>query len=529
MRFKSAMILLTLCLPANARSATLVEDFSTTDYADFSASTGLWNSVSQVAQAAAVANADTARPISFGDGILGALSSSTGYTFDTDDYPDGFDFQSVDISGGTVTIQGSNALVIRSLTTVNIVPALSLVGASGNNGAATAVVPTTGLDGGICFGCVANGGKGGDATAGAAVTMDGGSGLNFDGTEDITTPGTGSDTVAVPAGVPNVSANRASADMDLLGFATGTGGGGGGAHSAAGDASRATGGGGGAAGGLIRISAVGDVTLTTINTSGGNGGASAVSTSSCSGAGGGGNGGAPWFQSLSTVIAPVAPTIAGGTGGNGGGCSNGPNGLAGRRRADTPVAGRPGWAGGAGNYDTTNAAASQTYVVQSKAYDLEVLNADFTATPDITSTLNGGTVSIAYSGSIDGSSYGAYVSDLTELTNSNVRYLKFKITITTGGVAAASPTVSRVEIYYTDLGLANVDLNLAVGCGSVKSTTSSLNARKNQFTAFLAQVAILFLFWGTLRLGHNALQAREKRISGLIRTRHAEEISGVWV
>ena len=80
--------------PARAYTLTsggLVEDFTTLDGADLTATTGVWNIVDTRAQAGVVANGTAANTISFGDGSDGALSASSGtVTFNTDLRPNGF-------------------------------------------------------------------------------------------------------------------------------------------------------------------------------------------------------------------------------------------------------------------------------------------------------------------------------------------------------------------------------------------------------------------------------------------------------
>lgn len=450
----------------------IIETFDTLDYADLENTTGLWNIVAGVAQAGVVANADTARPVSFGDGSDGIVDTADGYTFDTDAHPNGYDFVSLNISGGTVTVTGSNPLIIRSLSTVTISPTLNLRGGTGGNGSSSTSASTTGPSGGTPVASRSAGGKGGDAVTGGASLVVGGSGVNADGTLDTSTPGAGSTASATPGSAGSFSANRPGTNFDAAGgFISGTGGGGGGGHFDGGDATHATGGGGGAAGGSVRIAAVGAISVGTIDARGGNGGSTAPSTAACSGNGAGGNGGAIWLQSLGAITATTANMlITGGTGGAvSGACSAGPNGLSGRRRADSPSSGRPSWASAAppANNDTTNAAANQTYELVSKVYDLGTYDAVFATAPTITKNDGAGSATVSYSGSTDGVTFGDYVSDIAELSGKDNRYLKFKVTIATASSAAASPTVDKIVIPYGDAGPTQVDVKLSAGCGTL--------------------------------------------------------------
>ncbi len=456
---------------APAFAGTLVEDFTTLTHADLQNSTGVWNVISHQAQSAAYANADATRPISFGNGADGAVDSANGYTFNTDSHPNGFNFTSVNITGGVITVTGSNALVIRSLGSVNILPTIpvhaggSAKGADAVNGVGTATTAGTAVT------CSASGGAGGtaDGTAGNAGT----DGNESDGTLEAGNAGagqTGANNAAVDATF--ALSGPISNDFDAAGnFVCGSGGAGGGGYSQGGAGNFASGGAGGAGGGRMRITAIGDINVGTTEATGGNGGNGATVNPPggvCSGNGAGGNGGAIWMQTLGNLTSP-APTVTAGTGGTSACFAGSGLGLDGFARGDSAPGSRSAWATVAGNFDTDQVPANTTSVVMSKAYDLGVWNAGFTTAPTITKTLNGGTITVAFAGSKDGNTFDGFVSDITELNNKNYRYIKFKLTITSGGVAAASPLVSKIALDYSDLGLDDVPLSLFAGCGAMKN------------------------------------------------------------
>lgn len=455
---------------ATIANGVLAEDFSTLDYADFSASTGVWNSaVGEARVAAHVLNTDTATyyPISFGDGSDGVLNSSAGYTFDTDAHPNGFNFVSVNISGGSITVHGSNPLVIRSLGAVSITPTLSVAGGAGQS--ATGAMATTG---GQAVTCGANGGAGG------AAGLPGGNGLESDG---VTPDGGATGGLAVPApgnngGLP-IMGPSSSVFETAANFICGAGGGGGGGDGSAGGA-------GGAGGGRVRIAAVGAVTTGTIDASGGNGG-SGAGAANCGGNGTGGVGGAVWVQSLGIVSAAGVVVNGGNTA-----TSNcdlvGGLGFPGLSRCDS--SGAPGCNK---NFDTSMVPASTQSVVQSKGYDLGVWNAAFSTAPTVTQVLNGGTIVTEYAGSQDNVTYSAFTTDLTTLSDQGYRYLKFRLTMTSVGAVGASPQVTGISIPYTDLGLKSLDVSLTPGCGTIQASKAKPDMKLGLAT---------FSFWCALFL-----------------------------
>jgi len=446
----------------------LVEDFSTNDYADYTASTGLWNLVTNAAEAGGVAAGSSARPITFGDGSDGVVDTSGGYSFDTDTHPNGFNFKSVNITGGVVTVTGRNTLVIRSLTTVNITPAILVNGVAGSNGVANDGTQTTGPSGGTAVTCNADGGAGGNAAAGAGSATSGSDGYRSTGSTDPEV-GTGglarNNAAADPTEDATTSSTRPNANFDVL-FTCGTGGGGGGGHTNGGFF--ATGGSGGAGGGRVRVVGVGSVTLgAAAEAKGGDGAAGGTGGGgACAGNSGGGVGGAIWVQSLTDITAPLPDVTAGA--GNSNGCIGGPipGGNPGRTRADAPVINGT-ITGATATNSTANTAASQSYVVQSKQYDLNTLDAVFPTQASIQSTVTVGTATVTFAGSADGSSFSSYTSDLTSLSGKGYRYLKFKVTIDTGAGGATTPRVTRISLDFKDAGIKKIDLKLSPGCGTL--------------------------------------------------------------
>lgn len=450
----------------------LTEDFSSLEHADLDRTTGLWNVVAGQARAAVYANAEAGRPILFGNGSDGALDVSGAYTFNTDSRTDGiFNFTSVNIrAGATITVTGSNPLRIRSLGAVTIDPAFPARSSSpsGDPGNAAGTASTAGTAV-TCGALGARAGAGGHIAANAG--QNGTEGRDSAGNPEAGLAGTGetgANTAAVNA--QGALSSPASANFDTAAnFQCGTGGAGGGGYFL-GALQLASGGAGGAGGGRLHITAVGDLNLTAApNASGGNGGNGvlvAAAPNRCSGNAAGGTGGSVWLQTLGSLGSPQ-PNVDGGTGGTSvcDGVGTG-QGLSGISRGDSAPGSRPGFVG-ASDYDTDRVPANTTSVVYSKAYDLSVWNAGFSSAPTVTQTLNGGTISVAFAGSADGATFGDYSTDLPSLGNRGYRYLKFRITITSAGAAAASPFVSRITLSYSDLGLEALKLKLTPGCGRI--------------------------------------------------------------
>lgn len=438
-------------------AAVLTEDFSNPLQCDFTATTGVWNSYAKQAQAGVFggnapdtpgAPGDATRAVSFGNGSDGAVDS-VGYTFDTNK-AGGYQFTRLTITGGTINIIGNQPLRIRVLGPVNISAPIDISGGAGGVGTASAAGGAGGIP-------KAGGGFGG---AGGTINTAGSPSLNLSSTTDTAGGAPGN-----PAAAGAVSANTIFlGDFDATPniFAGGGSGGGGGSTTT-------SGGGGGAGGGTLKISALGPISLSgAISARGGAGGGNNVSAP-CGGVGAAGNGGLIWLQSLVSVTTTVDPDVDNGTDQTstcGGGSAAAPA-QDGDKRADVPGGVAPAnWlVPNAGfSHDLANTVPA-AYVVKSKAYDLKTLNARFTAAPTITQNLAGGTIAITYEGSADGNTYTAPVADVTTLSNLNIRFLKITMTIT--AASGTSPTVSKIEVPYTEIGVPELDFGLGFGCGSL--------------------------------------------------------------
>jgi hypothetical protein len=489
MRSQTALLLITASaftlasLTSAAYSATiangeLIEDFSTLDYADLTNTTGLWNIVNQRAQAGAVAGGSASHPISFGDGSDGVLNLTSGtYTFDTDAHPSGYNFISVNIgSGVTLSVTGSNPLIVRSLTTMTISTALSAdggfaLGDATANGVANDATFPAGPTGGTGFACSGTGGAGGN-NPNASIANNGVSGIQADGSlaEDqgeVSTPIDGSQALTTPG---------SSDTFDTGGFYCGSGGGGGAAQ--ANGTQYATGAAGGAGGGAIHLIAVGNLSVDTVSANGGNGGNGAIYVgASCSGNGGAGTGGAIWLQTLGTLSTSSTPTVAAGTGGTCNG-SGGVTGFDGSLRCD--------FAQGSG----------PSYTVQSKFYDLGVGNAGFSA-PTLSENTASGTITISYQGSADSVNFSSPTQDVTTLSNQGYRYLKFTIQFVTASGASGYPTVSKIQIPFQDVEVDRAALTL--GCGTTYDHRKGDSGQGGMVTAFWSSLLLSGYFWTKLK------------------------------
>ncbi len=436
----------------SAHAATITEDFTSTTQWDSASSTGLWNGSTHEARAAVFINGDPTRPVSFGDGRDGVVNTGAGYHFDTDAHPL-YQFQSLTISGGSISVTGKNPLIIQSLGAVTIASPISVRGGNGQNGSTGSL--TTSPTGGTGVAGGGWGGAGGNVTAGPTAHV-GTDGLKPDGVTDDTSATGG----AIQSNGTNSSDQLLSTDFDTGPLIAGGGGGGGSTIVG----TSATGGGGGAGGGVLKISALGAISVAAVDANGGDAGQNA---GTCSGYGSPGNGGGVWLQSLSSVSTSTEPLVFAGTV-TSTGCGVAVTPQDGTERADTPAGVTPsGWVSSPLIMDSSPAVPTQTYTIQSKGYDLHTLNALFSGPAVITQTLNGGTIDVTYSGSSDGTTYSAETTDLTTLSNQGYRYVRFKISITTAGSAGASPVVTRVSLPYTEKGVADLDLSLGFGCGSL--------------------------------------------------------------
>jgi hypothetical protein len=489
-------------LAATISGGVVTEDFTTLDYADRSLpssaiTTGVWDVANGRVRAHAFADgaAGSTRPIDFGDGSDGTVASTTGYVFNTDTHPNGFNFISLAITGGTLSVTGSNPLVIRSLTTITITPTLNLrgpSGASGSTGGTTVPGPVTST-------CLAAGGFGGSANGTAG--QDGGDSITSDGTpEGAGNYGRGR-TALAPAIVDGQGSSAGPADSNFelnpAAFLCGAGGPGGGGYSAGGGGAFASGGAGGSGGGRVHLVAVGNVSVTAVTAKGGDGGNGVLVAAGpvCSGNGSGGNGGSIWMQTLGGITTGTPPDVTGGTSGVST-CSIGSDQslITGFTRGDTAAAGaRPAWA--SGSFDTDVVPPLLTSTVQSKAYPLGVLNAGFSA-PVVTSS---GSIAVEYAGSQDGVTFDAYDSDLTALSNRNYRFVRWRATLTNPGGPGASPEITRITMPFEELGLGSVDLKLAAGCGTIAASGGGGSAprpwnRNDGANALLTAIALICFF-----------------------------------
>jgi len=459
----SVFLLLAAVLASSpAHAQTLTENFTTMNNWDVAATTatgspGIWNinagqsgNPGPCAMAPVMDNGSTNTAISFGTGSDGILNSASGFTFDTNAHPNGYNFFSVNITGGTVTVTGTNPLIIRSLTSVNITPAIDLDGGAGTasaSGGAGGTAPATSL---------ATGGNGGSTAGGTGTTGDIASGAASGGTGGAGCASAGAACNRGIQGPPNIPG-----DFDTTGdFIGGAAAGGGGGNST----SATTGGGGGAGGGIIQIAALGTLTVGTVTARGGQGGSNGTAAAgcvpgACPGSGPGGNGGSIWLQSFNAITVPGSVSVAGGATGLG----NGVVGNPGKIRGDEPGA-PAGWttggaSGGAVGGVVPTIASSGTFFVVSTAYDLSTYNATFSTAPTVTPN-----APVQFAASSDGSTFTAFTSDITTLSNQNFRYLKFKITLN----AATQSFVSSISIPYDGPSLDTVNLSLAAGCGSLE-------------------------------------------------------------
>jgi hypothetical protein len=481
MKKRLAWFFIVLSIPAQAQ--TLVENFNSIDQWDAAAtqatgSPGVWNTnVGQscpCAQAPVVDNGAPSSQISFGDGSDGALDSSSGFAFDTDAHPNGYNFSSVNITGGAVTVTGSNPLMIHSLTTVNIAPSINLNGGSGGAGEIGAIV---GAGGSAPSSTQASGGAGGSSGSGGSAghLANGTAGGGAGGTAcaaGICASARGAQ--SFPAGVPG--------NFDGAGFIGGGAAGGGAGNATAGG----TGGGGGAGGGAIQITALGMITVQSVVANGGGGGSSACDGGNvdCSGNGAGGNGGSIWFQSFNGIATPATVLASAGIGGSGPGSSS--NGFAGKIRGDEPGA-PAAWSTGGGVVPSI--ASTGTFFVVSKSYDLGTYNAVFSTAPTVTPN-----APAQFAASSDGVSFTPFTSDITTLSNQNYRYIKFQIILN----AATQNFVNSISIPYNGPALDSVDLGLAAGCASlerVRTKDGTLSGGGGSPSGGSSTGALILGFW----------------------------------
>lgn len=252
-------------------------------------------------------------------------------------------YTSVNIPAGvTVTVSGTNPLIIKSQGMVKIDGVLTANGAPGGNG----VTFSTFGKGGIGIG---GGGNGGDGvyTGGPSNGVDGqGSGAGLKGTNWQGGSGAGyaqnggnSPMTSYGSGI---TGGMSYGTADLMNFQGGSGGGGGSGGNSCGS------GGGGAGGGAIQIASANSIAIGgTISADGAKGGTDGGGN--CGG-GGGGSGGAIWLRAP-TITNSGTLTAVGAAGGTSKIGTNGGSGSVGRIRLDangavmgniTPAAGFTG-------------------------------------------------------------------------------------------------------------------------------------------------------------------------------------------
>jgi hypothetical protein len=483
--FGNLFLISVFSMTASTSAATFTENFNTLDHADQAHSTGIWNVIDHSIRAQAYADGAnvSTRTIDAGDGSDGVVNSSSGFTFDTDSHPNGYQFQSLAITGGTITVVGSHPLIIKSLQGITITPALKVNGADGANGTLSGATAS----GGAAVTCQAKGGNGGSANGSAASS--GGNAVYSTGATEASSGGVGQIGGAYSATIESQTATfsgPAGYDFDTspaTDFICGTGGAGGGGYSLNGT-EFASGGGGGAGGGIMKLIAVGDIQVGVTEAKGGNGGNGVqLSNSACSGSGTGGYGGVIFFQTLGNLTTGVDPDVSGGQSGSSP-CFGG-NGimLLGFARGDlNSVGAAPGWI--VVSYATEKVPSNLTSFVQSSAYDLGVLNASL-SDENITST---GNVTMTYAGSADGVRFSDF-APLESMSNRGYRYIKFRANFTNPAAGNVAPDVSAVSFSFTDLGLSQLDIKLLAGCGTMSAarhspSSSESNAAGVLFTLF---------------------------------------------
>lgn len=506
MSFWGFAFLISAMVAKTSFAATLLEDFGTLDHADLIQSNGVWNVVDRSARAQAFANGDiqSIRPIDFGNGSDGAVNSSNGYVFDTDAHPNGYHFQSLSITGGSISVKGSHPLVIRSLSAITITPPLRVNGARGADGSTNGIASV----GGAAVTCLAKGSGGGSASL--AMASNGGNALNSNGVLEANTRGLGqvggSYVGPVPTPGPIESqiptfTGPAFYDFDTdpsHDFICGTGGAGGGAYATI-SSDFASGGAGGGGGGILKLVAVGDIQVGVTEAKGGDGGNGIqLSNGACSGSGTAGFGGVIFFQSLKSLSTSVDPDVLGGHSGESP-CFVGGHGdmLLGYVRGDlNSASSAPSWVVlPYGSYATEKVPANLQSFVQSKAYDLGVLNASFSE-ETITST---GTVTMSYAGSSDGVSFSGF-SSLNSLNNRGYRFLKWKATFTNPSSGGAAPKISNLKLSYTDLGLSKLDAKLFAGCGTLVASGARSSNRESNTAGILFTLFGICACYGISRL-----------------------------
>tara|TARA_R110000868_G_scaffold117600_1_gene312188 strand:- start:10267 stop:11355 length:1089 start_codon:yes stop_codon:yes gene_type:complete len=270
--------------------------------------------------------------IDFGNGSLGACTDATfaagnGGTYQCD---------SVTITGAVVFNTSQPAVIILARDHIDISGTISLNGAIGNNGNATAASDILGGAAG------AGGFSGGSYLGNTQADESGRKGLGSFAGLGGTGQWVGANDGAGGGGAGNGTAGNAGIAASNTAGAAGvasnslSGGSGGGAGGAGNDGifvySPGSGGGGG---GFLTLRAANTITVSgTLNANGGNGG-NGTAAANGSGSGGGGAAGTLVLQAVNGVSLSGSINLAGGTGGNAGSPGVGGNGGVGRLSVQT--------------------------------------------------------------------------------------------------------------------------------------------------------------------------------------------------
>jgi hypothetical protein len=476
-----------------ARADTLSINLSDRSQANYTSSTGLWDSVRGRISAPFASAGVAARILNFGDGTDGefndgpeqsgiTISGST-ITINTDTKST-YQFTTFTLtSGKTIRITGSAALIIRVQGAVTIAGQILAEGSAGTNsisGNTGTVAGGSGANGGFSGG---NGGVGATASANglpasgdsrggtagantAAATQDEGGGGGCLGTGPDAggnaTGGsnTGTGTVANQAVCPR-NRTAISADFDT-GFTSAVGGGGGGGGGAFTAGSPVSGGAGGGGGGRISIVALDSVSVMAggkVSVKGGNGGANnfVAQAGDCGGAGGGGSGGILWMRSPGSISGAGTIDIAGGTGGQStdGVCTNlsaGGNGSRGIFRADdsdgaeSGVTVSPARTAIHDSSQTVGFVTSGTYTIYSKAVPSATGLYEFDSLAVTSGCGSNGTAEVYVDGSDDGTNFGTGVLASDIATLGRKRAIRIKAVITSTG--ANPPCITGLTLNY---------------------------------------------------------------------------------
>ena len=167
-------------------------------------------------------------------------------------------------------------------------------------------------------------------------------------------------------------------------------------------------------------------------------------------AGGGGSGGALFLQTIGNISNTGTISATGGAAGASGG--SGGAGGDGRIRLED----RTGAVGGAvtpnaqmpdgSNFISTVSFTQTSTIIQSIGYDITEASPTYLA-PTITDAVNGRTIVYEFAGSLDNTSFSAFVS-LANITLLNrLRLIKFRATVQrNAGTPGTSPTVSSIAL-----------------------------------------------------------------------------------